>query len=189
MEGHHSSIWNYKYPWQDSCLRALYMGPCACRASAGPPAHHLHCNNCHRWGVTLRFLLSANLPKEPGCLPPCGPHQSHHWKSHFSQPGATGSSPDRNLRRVCPWSPERLHPGWIKPPGFRRLAWGEAKMGQAAADHMRTPVSPQWPGPGKDFPNQTSDWIGWQDTFQRVLPVNTPICMMMWRPISRRCWP
>ena len=61
-----------------------------------------HCTSCHILGVTHRFLLSANLPKEPECSPHCDLRQSHCWKSHSSQPGATGNPPNRNLRKVWP---------------------------------------------------------------------------------------
>ena len=36
---------------------------------------------CLVLGVAPRIFPSAVLPEEPGCLPHCGPSQSHHWKS------------------------------------------------------------------------------------------------------------
>ena len=77
MEGHHSAVWDYRYPWQDRCLRALHVGPCSNRASMGPPAVCLHCTDSHIWGVKPRFLPSANLSEEPKCSSHCGPSQNH----------------------------------------------------------------------------------------------------------------
>ena len=68
-EGHHSPIWDHKYSWQERHLRALYAGPCACRASTRSPDSHLHCTNCQIWGVTPKFPPSANPSEEPECYP------------------------------------------------------------------------------------------------------------------------
>ena len=154
-EGQHSSTLNYKYPQQDRHLRAQYMGLWACTASMGPPAACLHSTQPPGMGFTPRFLPSVNLPEEPECLLPCGPYQSCHQKSCSSQAATTGSTPNQNLRRVCPWSMERLDAGWIEPPGSKRLAWGGATTNQGANDQMGTPVFPQWPGPRKDITNET----------------------------------
>ena len=133
-EGQHSTVWNHKYPQPDRCMRALYMGQCACRAGLGPPAAYLHCTGHHVWGVAPRILLGTNLPEEPGCLPHCGPGQSHCWESHSSQPVATSNPPDRNLGRTCQWLLERLDSGWDKSSGSRGLVSEWAKTDQGAAD-------------------------------------------------------
>ena len=39
---------------------------------------------------------------------------------------------------------------------------------------------------GKDVPCQTSDWADLSDAFKRALLAITPICMMIWRPTSRK---
>ena len=77
----------------------------------GPSAAHLCCTNFHIWGVAPGVLLHADLPEEPGCLPPCGPSQNHHQKSCSSQPGVTGDPSNGNLGRICQWSLEKLDPG------------------------------------------------------------------------------
>ena len=145
MEGHHSSIWDHKYSWKDRCLRVMYAGPCACQARIGPPAFHFHCTDSHLWGVTTRFLLSANLSEEPEFPPHCNPCQSGCWKGFPSQLGTTGGSPDGTLRRICLWPLERLDPGGVEPPRSRGVAKGGARSGQGAAGQMGTPVCPQQP--------------------------------------------
>ena len=82
-----------------------------CGVVQGPPPACLHCTDPHIWEVTPRFLPSANLSEKPECSPHCGPCQSHHQESCSSKPGATGSSPDKNLRRISLWSLERLDLG------------------------------------------------------------------------------
>ena len=72
-------------------------------------------------------------------------------------------------------APEREDPGGIEPPGSREEAQGGARSVQEAAGQMGTSVFPQWPGPGEDVPDQTSNWTDWLDAFQRVLLVKTPI--------------
>ena len=52
------------------------------------------------WRVSLRFLLSANLSKEPECLSHHDSHEGHHWESCSCQPGATSNFPDGNFGRV-----------------------------------------------------------------------------------------
>ena len=55
---------------------------------------------------------------------------------------------------VCLWSPERLNPGGIEPPGSRGVAQGGTRSGQEAAGQMGTPVCPQQPGPWENIPHQ-----------------------------------
>ena len=59
MEGHHPSIQDHKYSWQDRCLRVLYVGPFAGWTSTRLPIAPLHCTDCHMWRVTPKFLLGA----------------------------------------------------------------------------------------------------------------------------------
>ena len=145
------------------------------------PAACLHFIDHHIWGITPRFLLSANLPEEPGWSPHCSPSQSHHWKSHPSQTGASGDPPNGNLGDSA-HGPQK---DWILDElnlqGLEDWSNDEQKPGQEAADQMGTPVCWQWPEPGKDIPNQTSDQIDWLDTFQRVLPSNTPTAVLVWK--------
>ena len=91
---------------QGHCMQVHVL----CRASMGPKAACLHCASCHMWGVVPGILLSASLPKEYGCLPHCSPGQSHHQKSHSSQPGVGGNPPEGNLEKICHLPSERLDP-------------------------------------------------------------------------------
>ena len=71
---------------------------------------HIHCADCYVWRVSLRFLLSANLSKEPECLSHHDSHEGHHWESCSCQPGATSNFPDGNFGRVLPMTPMK---DWI----------------------------------------------------------------------------
>ena len=82
LEGHDLSIWDYKCPWQNRCLRALHVSPFAGRASEGPPVAHICCANHHVWEVAPRLLPSASLSEEPDCPPHHDPSEGHCYKSH-----------------------------------------------------------------------------------------------------------
>ena len=69
---HHSPIWDHQYTWQNTHLRALHVGPCACWVSMGPPATHFIDPNHYIWGVTPQLILGANLFEEPEWPP-------HRW--------------------------------------------------------------------------------------------------------------
>ena len=184
-KSHHSSIWDHEYPRPDRHLRALYAGPYAHRASPGSPASHLHCASCHIWGVAPRVLLSTNLPEEPGCLLHCCPGQSLHWKGCFSQPGAIGNPSDGNLGGSTSGSQKDWTLNELNLQGLEDWPKNEQRKAREWLTRWEHLFAGSDLNLGK---HQTSDWADWLDTFQRVLLVNTPICMMMWRSTSRRCW-
>ena len=82
-------------------------------------------------GGSPRFLLSADLFKEPECPPNCDPHEGHHWKSHPCQPGATGSPPMGTLEKSA-HDPQKAK-GWILDElDLQRLKdWPEKEWKQA----------------------------------------------------------
>ena len=74
----------------------------------------------------------------------------------------------------------------IEPPGHRAVAQGGRKSGQEVAGQMAAPVHLQSPGSGGRHPSSSNE-LSWL-TRCPSKSTTPPICMMIWRPISWRCW-
>ena len=172
--GHHHFIWDHQYSWQERCLRALYAGPHACRASIGPPTAHLHCiipsmyGELHPGSFQVPICL-RNLSAHPIIIPAKVVIRKVTPTNQVSPVTLPmGTSEESTCGPWKDWIQQELNLQGLED-------WPENVQEQARKLLVRWEhLFSQWPGPGKDILNQTSNWTDWLDALQRVLLANTP---------------